>query len=274
MANNDHERAVCLLAAQALTRRRGGGDFVVDGYPDEGECTEEAVDMLGHDGISAVAVEHTLIEAYASQILDNVRMRQLFEGFASRFGSSLPLPGYYTLSVDLGAAAGVRGDPEELVAVVELWVRESAPTLPDPQIPPRRPNHAQAELPGPLPVTLYRLRDGAGDEGSLVVTLLFPGDIETERIARARTALERKAPKLEAARPRGGATLLVLESRDFVLTNDVVLDQAIYQAAQGFSPTPDHIAVADTSAGEDAWREHAVKVDDRWSAAALDLGPL
>ncbi len=40
VANEDHERAVCLVAAQALARRRAGCEFVVDGYPDEGERTE------------------------------------------------------------------------------------------------------------------------------------------------------------------------------------------------------------------------------------------
>ena len=273
VANEDHERAVCLVAAQALARRRAGCEFVVDGYPDEGERTDEAVDMIGHDDVGAVAVEHTLVEAYPSQTLDNVRMRQLFEGFPSRFGSSLPLPGYYTFSVDLGAAAGVRGDPDHLARTGEQWVRDTAPTLPEPEIPPRRPNHAQTELPGPLQVTLYRLRDGVGEEGSLRVTLLFPGDIETKRASRALTALQRKAPKLEAARPSGGSTLLVLESHDFVLSNDVAIDQAIYRASQGFSPLPEHIAVVDTSADDGAWREHAIKVDDRWSPAALDLGP-
>jgi hypothetical protein len=45
MANESQERAVCLVAAQALARRRAGGEFVVDDYPDEKERTEEAVAM-------------------------------------------------------------------------------------------------------------------------------------------------------------------------------------------------------------------------------------
>ena len=118
---------------------------------------------------------------------------------------------------------------------------------------------------------LFRLRDGAGEEGSLQVALLSSGDIEAERIARIRTALEQKAPKLEAARPPCGRTLLVLESQDLFLSNDVVIDRAIYIACKDFSPLPDHIVCVDSSIGNEAWRSRAVKSGPKWSAAACNV---
>lgn len=246
----------------------------MDGYPDEEERTEEAVDMLGHDGIGAVAIEHTRIEAYPSQTLDNVRMYQLFESLPSRFGSRLPRPGYYTLSVEMGAAAGVRGDLEELANAVEHWVRETVPMLPEPEIPPVA---GDPTMPGRDTRTTagdpVSAAGGTREEGSIRVTLLFTGGIESNRVVRVRTSLERKTPKLESAHTAGGATLLVLESRGFVLTNDVVVDQAIYEAAQGFAPLPDLVALVDTPAGDGAWREPGVKLEDLWLAAALALRP-
>jgi hypothetical protein len=271
MANESHERSVCLVAAQAFARRRAGGEFVVDGYPDERERTEEAVDVIGHDSQGPVTIEHTLIEAYDNQVLENKRFAQLFQGFSERFGARLPQPGYYSLAVDLGAIGVARGYTVDLPDTIEAWVWAEAASLLEPRIPPVGLNHVQVELSGPIPVTLYRLRDGPGEEGSLSVALLFPGDIEAERTARIRTALDKKVRKLEAARLPGGKTLLVLESQDFVLSNPVVIAQAVHAAAQGLTPMPDEIVCIDVSAGEGGWREYPIKLGDRWSAAALDL---
>src|SRR5579863_8393348 len=190
MTTGDHDKQVCCFAAQELAVGRGGSEFHPDRYPDEEERTVEAVDMIGHDLIGPVATEHTLIEAYEGQTKDNVRMHQLFRTFAERFGSELPRPGFYTVSVELGAAAGAHGKADDLVDEVERWIRSEAPSLPEPEIPPSTPNHVRATLPGPLPVMLDRLRDGVGDEGSLRVALHFPGDIEEGRVSRSRTSLE------------------------------------------------------------------------------------
>jgi hypothetical protein len=149
-----------------------------------------------------VTIEHTLIEAYDNQVLENKRFAQLFDGFADRFGARLPRPGFYSLTVDLGAMGVARGYPVELPETIEEWVWAQAPSLPEPRVPPIEPNHVRLELPGPIPVTLFRLRDGPGEKGSLTLALLFPGDIEAERTARVRTALGEKMPKLEEARQR------------------------------------------------------------------------
>ncbi len=241
------------------------------GYPDEKERTEEAVDMIGHDSRGPVTIEHTLIEAYGNQVLENKRFAKLFQGFAERFDARLPRPGYYSLTVDLGAIGVARGYTAELPDTIEAWVRTEAASLPEPQIPPVVSNHVRVELAGPIPLTLYRLRDGPGEEGSLSVALLFPGDIEAERTARVRTALDKKVRKLEAGRLPGGRTLLVLENQDFVVSNPVVIAQAVYAAAQGLTPMPDEIVCVDLSAAEGTWREYPIKVGDRWSDAALDL---
>jgi hypothetical protein len=218
-----------------------------------------------------VTIEHTLIEAYDNQILENRRFAQLFQGFAERFGARLPRPGYYSLTVDLGAIGVARGYSADLPDTIQTWVWTEAARLPEPRIPPVVPNHVRVELAGPIPLTLYRLRDGPGEEGSLSVALLFPGGIKAERTARVRTALDKKVRKLETARLPGGRTLLVLENQDFVASNPVVIAQALYAAAQGLTPMPDDIVCIDVSAGEGAWREYSIKLGDQWSNAALDL---
>ena len=271
MDDREHERMVCRFAAQKLADRRMGGEFDVDRYPDEEEHVEEAVDVIGHDELGAVAIEHTVIEAYDSQIHDNKRFEQLFDGFAQRFGQSLPMPGYYALCIDLGAGAAARGKLTDLPGIIEQWVRMEAEKLPEPKLPPDPPNHIRAQLPGPIPVTIFRLGDGPGEEGSLTVGLLSSGGIEGERTARIGIALDKKIRKLEKARPPGGRTLLVLENWDFMLSNPVVIAQAVHSAAQRLAPLPDEIVCVDTSAGVGAWREYPIKIDYLWSDAALDL---
>jgi hypothetical protein len=131
----------------------------VDGYPDEEERTEEAVDVVGHDSQGPVTIEHTLIEAYGNQ-LENKRFGQLFQGFAERFGARLPRPGYYSLTVDLGAIGVARGYSADLPDIIEAWVWTETANLPEPLIPPVVLNHVRVELAGRIPLTLYRLRDG------------------------------------------------------------------------------------------------------------------
>ncbi len=83
-----------------------------------------------------------------------------------------------------------------------------------------------------------------------------------------RRAFLDKAEKLEEARRPGSVTLLVLECRDFILSNPPIVAQAAYSAAQGFDLIPDAIVCVDTSAGDGGWLAYQIKWPWGWSEAA------
>jgi hypothetical protein len=66
-----HEKRVCLFAAQQLASGRNGGFVTIDSYPDEEERQQPAIDLLAHDSLGSISVEHTLIESYSTQLHDN-----------------------------------------------------------------------------------------------------------------------------------------------------------------------------------------------------------
>jgi hypothetical protein len=266
-----HEQSVCLYAAQQFADGRNGGTISVDAYPDEEERQSPAIDLLAHDGLGPISVEHTLIEPYSAQLHDNKRVVEVFAGFPERFGRGLESPGHYTLGIHTrGGHLFPRRDKAKALDRLETWIR--AQNLPIPEIPPRRANHIVGIPPEvPIAVTLYRMRCLPEDDGSLGVAFLRPDDQEQQRVERIGKALEDKTPKLEAARQTGGITLLVLESHDNIMSNPVVIAQGVYAAAQGHSVLPDAIVCVETSAGDDHWIPYVIKNCLWWSEAAQNL---
>jgi hypothetical protein len=77
--------------------------------------------------------------------------------------------------------------------------------------------------------------------------------------------------KLEAARPPGRTTLLVLESRDFIMSNPVDIATAIGRAvAHAAVQPPDAIIHVDTTAGPGSWMVYYVKLGDWWCPPASE----
>ncbi len=262
---------MCEFAAERLTAWRNGGTLVVDAYPDKEDRQNPAVDLLAHDAIGPMAVEHTTIEAYENQLHDNRRINEAFAGFPERFGRSLASPGTYTLAIRTrGGHAFPRKDQVEALDRLKQWVR--AQVLPEPEVPQRAPNNVVAQPPDvPVPVTLFRTRGDPAADGSLQVALLRSEDHQEQRVARISRALEAKLEKLEAARPEAGVTLLALESRDFIMSNPVVIAQAVFRAADEETLLPDAIIHVDTTAGPDHWIDYYVKIGDWWSEAARGI---
>ena len=268
-AGFDHNREVCEFAAQRLATQRNGGDIIVDSHPDEVERQRPAVDLIAHDLFDPIAAEHTVIEAYEDQIHDNRRISEVFANFHERFRPSLPGPGTYTLAVHTrGGHQFPRRGQDELLDGLEGWVR--AQMLPEPAIPPTAPNHVSARQPEvPVAVTLYRMLSQSADDGSLrPVVLLRSGDHEAARVERIDRALRAKLEKLEASRPPGGTTLLILESRDCIMSNPVDIARAVGRAAtRAPVQPPDAIIHVDTTAGPGSWIDYYVKLVDWWCPA-------
>ena len=261
-----HDQEISLYAAQHFANGRSASAVEIDDLPDLSERTAEAIEMLAHDALGPISVEHTHIEAYSGQIHDNRRMAELFERFADRFGNSLPHPGRYTLCVHVGGAHELpRRSDERHRDQIEVWVRRQV--LPEPVLPVREKNHVEGRPPDlPLGATLFRMQCEPEDDGRLVVTYLGEEDRESRRVERLVTALRRKCPKLEAGRTPDGVTLLVLETDDFIMTNPWFVSRAIKTAVSECDgvPVPDVIIHVDTSAGT-SWIPYMVKNMSWWS---------
>ena len=260
-----HDQQISIYAAQHFANGRGASTVEIDDLPDVAERTIEAIEMLAHDAVGPISVEHTHIEAYTGQIHDNRRMAELFDGFGDRFGNSLPHPGRYTLCIHVGGAHGLqRRSDRRHRDQIERWVRQQV--LPEPAIPVREKNHVEGQSPDlPLGATLFRMRCEPEDDGRLVVAYLGEEDRESRRVERIETALRRKCPKLESARTPLGVTLLVLETNDFIMTNPWFVSRAIKTAVfESDVPVPDVIIHVDTSAGT-SWIPYMVKNLSWWS---------
>jgi hypothetical protein len=261
----EHRKAVCVFAAQELATSRNGGRLQIDGFPDEVERTKPAVDLTAHDGIGGIVAEHTVVEAYDSQLHDNVRVGEAFLDFPDRFGHGLEAPGHYTLAIDTGGGRRFpRRNQEQQLDRLEAWVRRQQ--LPIPELPQRGANHVRAEPPVvPVPVTLFRYKSLPKDDGALWVVLGRPDDIEDQRAERVARALAAKCPKLEAARTTGSVTLLVLENRDYILTNPWLLMRVVKSLAEPRGDVPDAIICVETSGGDGNWIAYRTKFLDWWS---------
>lgn len=266
-----HDKQICIVAAQEISDTRNGGVFIPDSFPDEQERTKRAIDLIGHDEIGIMSVEHTLVESYADQTHDNSRVAQLRNLIEERIGS-LEKPGRYTLCLHTRGAAGIpRRGLTSAADQLEAWLRSQR--LPVPEIPPRAKNYTVATPPEvPIAVTLFRLQCDPRDDGSLMVALLRDSNPEAQRRHRVEGALLSKGPKLEESRLPGGVTLLALENRDFIMANPTVIAQAIYDVCGSFSPVPDAVVCVDTTAGEGHWLAYRVKFLKWWASATWDRG--
>jgi hypothetical protein len=61
-------------------RTRNGGQLHVDTWPDKVERNRPAPDLLAHDEVGNIVVEHTTVVAYTDQVEDNVRARDVLSG--------------------------------------------------------------------------------------------------------------------------------------------------------------------------------------------------
>jgi hypothetical protein len=229
-------------------------------YPDKENRAGPDIDLIARDDVGDIAVEHTILETFAGQITDNVRFRQLFGDMTDRVGSTLPTPGHYHLAVAVEAVSGIKAT-DAVKGEIETWIRNKAPALPIPSIPPKEKNSVAGVPPdAPLPMVLRRLRDGP--QGVVWCLRATPEELAELAVLRATTALQHKAKELEAYRCQGATTLLLLEIQDYVLTNAGAVATAVEEAARRFSgQLPDVIVAVETVGME---RETIIKDGSCW----------
>ena len=95
----------------------------------------------------------------------------------------------------------------------------------------------------PFPLTLH---GRVGSASRLLVARCTPDELETQRLQRVQTALDRKIPKLVAHKADGRETVLVLESCDTGLGNFSDIGVAVSKALAACSNQPDSIILVET----------------------------
>jgi hypothetical protein len=78
-----------------------------------------------------------------------------------------------------------------------------------------------------------------------------PTNYERLRTERFRAAFAKKLPKLQCWKDSGARSVLVLENRDFSLSNHVVILEAAEDALKGHHDAPDEIWLVDTTIGKE-----------------------
>jgi hypothetical protein len=120
---------------------------------------------------------------------------------------------------------------------------------------------------GDLPLLLERKvhwSESGRHDGALFVSRIVGPDLEEQRTDRLRTSLQKKFPKLAACAEEEDVTILILENSDFVLSNQVLIAQALEEALSDQSFRPDYVFIADTTLDE-VWHLFQPVVDGVFS---------
>jgi hypothetical protein len=209
-------------------------------------------------GTRRFAIEHTLIEPFPQAIQAGKEFAELTSELEQRFNGKMPKPGTYEIIFPVHPTQGVhRREHEALRARMAVWIEEAAGELhaeqPDRLDRSRRPQgyhgSRSREFDG-IAVTLRRRvhwSESGTHDGTLFLVRTVGDELEDLRLARIRTSLQRKLPKLLKCADEGDVTILVLEWSDIALTNQIVIARALKAALADEPAWPDHILLADTA---------------------------
>lgn len=236
------ERAVVGVAIEVVSQEWGLTVHDIR-YPEEqrpppGRPVDAIVET--RDG-TTIVVEHTVHLSFEGQIQDGVRLQNQLLPLVRRLSNKLPGPGHYQLGVGIGA---IDGEPRLDEESIGRWIVKTAPTLGIGKTY-SGPKHFAVVLPPetPIPLSLYRFQ-GPPDDGSLDLSRFIDAShLDLLRRERARTALQKKLPKLAEHRPPDGRSVLVLENPDIQLVNAGNTADALKGAAEDEPalPMPDVI---------------------------------
>ena len=251
MQEPKNEQQACAAALRVLETRRNEPIKIV-AQPDQADRQNEAVEIVAVSASSRFVVEHTRIESFPGQIQDGKQFMDLLDALETSLPPKLAA-GTYEVIVPVGVAALVPRKRQQAVRdAIEQWVVDTAPTLalgPDDDDRPDTPWSVTAQPVGaPFEVTLQRRPP---DDTTVVFLARFePPDMEAARRQRVRTALDRKCPKLAAAKIAEGAlSVLLLESDDIALANRHVVSAAVIAELQSRTDVPDVVLLAETDRG-------------------------
>lgn len=227
------DQRLAFAVAELISERRGGGRVAVVSVPEDEDRTNPAVELVTADSVGELAIEHTLIEAFTGQITDQHQIQPYAAKLPGLIGpEDLPTGSRFELNVDIRAVHGLGAPKLATLKAIAGWVREAAPNLVDGR-PGVRGAHMARTGPPDLPFEVTLVRWGHDPDSTipnLTVGWWKPDDLEDQRIARIRTALAKKLPKLATAAAIGQETVLVLESDDVQISNAIDIRLALHAA--------------------------------------------
>jgi hypothetical protein len=213
-------------------------------------------------GGRAIAIEHTLVEPFPGAIQTGKEFVELTAAIEAELSGRMPKPGTYVLLFPIHPTAGRhRRTHASLRGKIVEWVLAAAGEL-HAECPERRDRDARphgfdgrrsVEIEG-IPLTLslrVHWSESGRHDGALFLARTAGEDIEEQRLARMRTALAKKLPKLRQCRELGDTTFLILEWLDIALSNQVFIATALEAALSERDDWPDHVILADTAT--DQW---------------------
>lgn len=229
-------------------------------YPEKDQSAPP-VEMRVIVGNHSFAIEHTLIEPFEAAIQTGRHFVELTNAIVQELDGTMPGAGTYRLYFPENPTDGRhRRTHAALREKIVAWVRGAAAELAG-AVPERgpRPFHFDRSLEteiDTLTLKLQRYADWAEDgrhDGRLFHYRLMAGDgnVEPRRLSRIKRALDAKFPKLEACAALGDVTVLILEWNDFVLSNEVVIAEALDTALAERDFCPDYIFIAGTTIDEE-----------------------
>ena len=195
----------------------------------------------------------------------------------ARLSGNLPLPGHYQLSIEIGILKGVKVKKiDKIRDKIESWVYAKAPSLAvgSPQTTPR---HCVSEIFQDIPfkITLYRWEPlSPARDGKLSISRFMTNDLENKRQDRIKKAINKKCPKLLAAKNQGNGfkSVLILESNDLALANFSFIGKAfIKEIINCDNEVPDFVYLVET--GISPWVVWILKDRLRNFPNISDMGP-
>lgn len=260
MSEPKNETALCAGAVAFLSERRRETIRPIE-RPDVEERQREAVELVAEGPSGRFVFEHTRIESFPNQIADGKAFILLLEPLETDLVGSLP-PGTYELIIPPGAASQLRrNDFGPVRTAIAEWAVSRGRTLalgPDDDDNPDAP-WSISERPANVPFDVTLQRTPPDNRVVVFVARFSPPTLEKARRARIETALERKCPKLAAAKRAHRATsVLILESDDVALANRHAVSASVIEEVERRQDEPDIILLVETDRGL-AWQLWIVK---------------
>jgi hypothetical protein len=246
------DQFAAFMVAERDAEVRGCAPVEVVRWPDVEDRETAAVELIAQDSEGAlIAVEHTVIESYTSQIAERASLDEMFPMGGPNL-LDVPNAGQYRLVVQVDELLGIRRRHRGLVEPkVRAWTEAALPSAPWPHVP-GTPTFVRGRIQDPdLELSLERWTDSTRLRGPLaqVVRVGFwrPADLESRRAVRMASALNSKLPKLLSA-CAGARTILVLEDRDMFMSAPAFVSRAM--AADAPESLPDVIYHLNVAAGD------------------------
>ena len=279
----DNEGKVCAAVVRTLETRTGVTRTNMYRPEDQTDRQGSRVELCLTLGKTVYAIEHTRIEAFRNQIKRGVKFALLVRPVIAELNKKLPGPALYDLILPLDRHIKVNTRQlRRIQDALACWIRENAEELNKTILDRASPNSPQRDLrdcvEGSPPCFPFSVMLAC--QVLQPVSGLEPGEIRASRIAPESDELEKsraeallnslndKCPNLHNFKTEKeyqgdeARSVLVLESDDIALTNDIVVAEKIPGLLAGRLDVPDEIYLVETEI--DTWWVRLIKHDTEY----------